>query len=203
MGTTSRRMFSVMSFSEECHLQWNEHINCLNVIITKCIANMHNLRDISTVNTMKQLYNSFIFPYIDYCLEAWGRTYPSNVNPVYVMQKKAIRIICNAHYNDHTNNYFIESNALKLFDLLKYKTCFFMYKANKNLLSKNIQNLFVYMYGQVHTRQTGNFQQSDVITTKEQMCITIRESKLWNSLETSLIEENNIHRSKKNIIKQL
>ena len=40
------------------------------------------------VNTIKQLYNSFIFPYIDYCLELSGRTYPSNVNEVYIMQKK-------------------------------------------------------------------------------------------------------------------
>ena len=101
---------------------------------------MYNLRDILKVNTMKQLYDSFIFPNIYYCLEEWHRTYPSNVNPVYVMQKKIIRII----FNEHTNNYFIELDALKLFDLLKYKTGFSMYKANKNLLPKNIQNLFVH-----------------------------------------------------------
>ena len=83
----------------DSHLQWKEHINYVNPNILKCIAIMYNLRDISTVNTMKQIYNSFIFPYIDYCLEVWGRIYPSNVNPVYVMQKKAIRIIYNAHYN--------------------------------------------------------------------------------------------------------
>ena len=97
--------------------------------------------------------------------------YPSNVNPVYVMQKKAIRIIFNAHYNEHTNDYFIELNTLKLFDLLKYKTGFSMHKTNKNLLPTNIKNLFVYKYGQVNTRQTGNFQQYDVRTTKKQMCI--------------------------------
>ena len=128
-------------------LQWKEHINCVSLKIKKCIAIMHDLRYIFMVNTIKQLYNSFIFPYIDYCLEAWGRTYPRNINPVYVMQKKSIRIIFNAHYNEHTNNYFIELNALKLFDLLIYKTGFSMYKANKNLLPKNIQNLFVYKYG--------------------------------------------------------
>ena len=75
-----------------------------------------------------------------------GRTYPSNVNPAYALQIKAIRIISNAHYNEHTNNYFIELNALKLFDLLKYKTGFFMHKANKNLLPTNIyKKLYVCM----------------------------------------------------------
>ena len=80
------------------------------------------------------------------------------------MQKKAIRRIFSAHHNEHTNNYFIELNALKLFDLLKYKTDLFMCKANKNLLPTNILNSFVYMYGQVHSRQTGNFQKFDVKT---------------------------------------
>ena len=119
------------------------------------------------------------------------------------MQKKAIRIIFNAHYNEHTNNYFIELNALKLFDLQIYKTGLFMYKANKSLLPKNMKFFFVYKYGQVHIRQTVNFQQFDVRTTKKQMCITIGGSKLWNSLVKNLIEEINIHKSKKNISKQL
>ena len=72
-----------------------------------------------------------------------------------------------------------------------------MYKANKNMLPKDILNLFIYRYGQVHTRQTGNFKQFDVRTSKKQMCITIGGSKLWNSLETNLTEEINIHKLKK------
>ena len=79
---------------------------------------------------MKQLYNSYIFPYIDYCLEVWDGSYLSNVDSVYIMQKKAIRSF-NTQYNAYINNYFIELNALKLFDLLKYKTGLFMYKASK------------------------------------------------------------------------
>ena len=123
----------------DSHLQWKVHINSVNLKISICMAIMYNLIDMLTVNTMRQLNNSFIFPYIDYCLEVWGGTYPGNINPVYVMQKKAMRIIFNAHYYEHTNNYFMELNALKLFDLLKYKTGFFMYKANKNLLPKILQ----------------------------------------------------------------
>ena len=67
---------------------------------------------------------------------------------------------------------------MKLFDLLKYKTDLFTYKAYKNLRSNFIRNLFVYMYGQVHTRQAGNFLQFDVRTTKKQMCITIGVTKV-------------------------
>ena len=81
---------------------------------------MYNLRDIFTVNTMTQFYNSFIFQYIYYYLGIWGGTYPCNVNSAYIMQKKAIRRIFNTQYNEHTNNYFEELHALKLFHLCSY-----------------------------------------------------------------------------------
>ena len=97
----------------------------------------------------------------------YGRTYPSNVHSVYIMQRNAIRRVFNAHYNEHTNNYLVELSALRLFDLLKYKTGLSIYKANKNLILRIIRNLFVFRYGHVHTRQTGNFQQFDVRTTKK------------------------------------
>ena len=112
------------------------------------------------------------------------------------MQKKAMRRIFKAHYNEHTNNYFMELNALKLFDLLKYKTGLSNHKANKNLLPKNVQDLLVHMYGHVHTRQTGNFQEFNVRTTKKQMCISMDGPKLWNSLETILKEETSKHMHK-------
>ena len=49
------------------------------------------------------------------------------------------------------------------------------------------------MYGHLHTRQTGNFQQFDVRTTQKQMCISIDGPKLWNSLETIVKEETSIY----------
>ena len=177
-----------------------------------------------TVSTMKQLYNSSIFPYIDHCVEVWGRIYPSNVNPVYVMQNKAIRIILNAHYNEHTNNYFIELNTLKLFYLLKYKNlvslcikpgawnlvslCIKPGAWNLvslcikpgawNLVSLCIKpgawNLVSLCIKPGAWNLDGNFQQFDVKTTIKQMCITMGGSKLWNSLDTNLKEEINIHK---------
>ena len=81
-----------------------------------------------------------------------------------------MRIIFNTRYTEQTNNYFMELNALKLFIFFMiYKAGLFMCEANKNLLPIGI-HLFVHMYGHMHTRQTGNFQQLNVSTTKKQVC---------------------------------
>ena len=93
----------------------------------------------------------------------------------------------------------MELNALKIFDLLKYKTGLFMYKANKNLLPKNFLNLSVHMYGHLHIKQTGNFQQFDLRTPPPPQIkkrIYIDGPKLWNSMETIIKEETGIYMTK-------
>ena len=43
--------------------------------------------------TLKTLYYSFFLPYINYCNLMWASTYASYLEPLYLLQKKAIRII--------------------------------------------------------------------------------------------------------------
>ena len=64
------------------------------------------------------------------------------------MQKKAIRRIFNTQCNEHANDYFIELNGLRQFDLLKYESGLHMYEVNKkihNCLYIYIYNLFIRM----------------------------------------------------------
>ena len=75
----------------DCDLNWKEHIKRVNSKIAKSVAVMYNLREMLPVNSLKLLYNSLVFPYIDYCLEVWGNTYHTNLNSVFIMQKKAMR----------------------------------------------------------------------------------------------------------------
>lgn len=64
-------------------------------------------------------YFSLIFPCLSYCAEVWGNTYASNIKPLYLIQKKVVRMVRNVKYREHTSNLFIKSNLLKLEDLVK------------------------------------------------------------------------------------
>ena len=74
----------------DCNLNRKEHIERVNPKAAKSIVIMYNLKESLTVKSMKLLYNSLVFPYINYCLEVWGTTYQSNIHSVYIMQKKSI-----------------------------------------------------------------------------------------------------------------
>ena len=72
------------------------------------------------------LYNTLILPYLSYCSEVWGRTYKTNLNPLFVKQKTFLRIIGKLSRYDHTTPLFLKFNILKLFDLFEHKAACFM-----------------------------------------------------------------------------
>ena len=129
-----------------------------------------------------------MLPYISYCLEIWGNTYKSNVNPLYIIQKKAIRIICNVDSRTHTLELFYKLGILKLFDLLELKICTLRYKAKYSMLPKHLQVLFKFGSEQKYnmrkvTKCKINFARTNI----KAMNISIKGVKLWNSLGDDLI----------------
>ena len=64
----------------------------------------------------------------------WGKTYKTNINGIYMLQKKAVRIVCNVSYLHQPNVLFLELYVLKVFDLIELKPAIIMYKAHKKYL---------------------------------------------------------------------
>ena len=56
----------------------------------------------------------------------WGNTAPTLLSPIFLKQKRAIRIINNAGYIDHTNPLFKSSKIIKLFDVYKLEALKFV-----------------------------------------------------------------------------
>ena len=57
---------------------------------------------------------TLFLPYISYCNEIWGNTYSTNVNCLYILQKKAIRLMFCADRLAHTNEIFKDLSILKV-----------------------------------------------------------------------------------------
>ena len=89
---------------------WEIFLFCSTV---SCMTFMKNL--VIATNTLVCLYYAPIYPFFIYSLIAWGNTYePSNVNPLFILQKRAIRII--------TFSSFTKLKSLKIvkfFDIVK------------------------------------------------------------------------------------
>ena len=121
---------------------------------------------------MHILYCSMFLPYINYCSEICGNTYPTNIS--------------GENRIDHTTPLFYRSRALKFVDLVKFKTAVFMFKTYQCKLPVNIQQHFVKKDILTLTCQTNQLVRCSVTTNIRAMTLSVYGISLWNSLNTEL-----------------
>ena len=102
---------------------------------------MFSLKDIIPPRCLRIIYFSLIQSYIQYCLPIFGATFDTHIEPLRILQKRAIRIINNASYHAHTDPLFFKSNILKIDDLYLHSIACHAFK-NQDLLNNPYQKDF-------------------------------------------------------------
>ena len=69
-------------------LNWSKHINVIKGKNAKAIGIICNARKNLNRETLLVLYYSFVYPYLQYCIEVWGRTSNVYLLPLFRLQKK-------------------------------------------------------------------------------------------------------------------
>ena len=107
--------FNLLGITLDEHLNWNSHINVTSMKIARSVGILYKVKNILPEYILKTLYNSLVLPHLTYGILAWG----NNISVLNKLQKKAIRIISNVGYRDHTEPQFKKLNILKLEDIFK------------------------------------------------------------------------------------
>ena len=92
---------------------WKPHIKHIQTKLSRSISVLCKAKHFLNNKSLHIRYNSLILPYLYYCSEIWVNTYKSSLQPLCILQKRAIRIIHNVTYHEHTNQLFIHSKTLK------------------------------------------------------------------------------------------
>ena len=71
-------------------LNWKEPISLICSKLSKCIAIIYKSKQLLDKESLVMLYDSLFVPYLTYCSEMWGNTYKTNINCVYLLQKKVL-----------------------------------------------------------------------------------------------------------------
>ena len=69
-------------------LNWSNHILYIKNKVSKSIGIINKIRSLLDKNTLRNLYFTFIYPYLIYCIEIWGNTNDTHLNPIIKIQKK-------------------------------------------------------------------------------------------------------------------
>ena len=178
---------------------WKPHIRHVGVKIAKSIAVINKAKHILNTRSLHILYCTMILPYLTYCVEAWGNTYKTAIHPLSILQKRALRVINNTGYRDHTNILFYNSHILKFPDLIKFKTAQVMYRAKNKLLPTNIQNRFPDKEIHYDLRNPSDFEQPLARLTLKSMSVASCGMSLWSGLAEDIRKSLNINHFKRKL----
>ena len=105
------------------------------------------------VGHLKTLYYCLVYPYLHYCIIAWGSTYKTNLRRLVSLQKRVIRIISKSTFDSHSDPIFKELELVKLFDIRQLELGKLMFSFNHSLLSPKFNDYFS-LNKQVHSYAT-------------------------------------------------
>ena len=126
----------------DSNLSWKPQISSVVKKIKRSIGILLKLRYYVNINILINLYYSLVYPFLTYGIIVWGNTYPTTLQPLYISQKKVMRIITFSRFDEHSTPLFKLLNIIKLCDLVQLHISTFMYKFHNNLLPSYFDAFF-------------------------------------------------------------
>ena len=146
------------------------------------------IKSIVPKSVLVTLYYSLIYSHLSYCNIVWGNASSHYIDKLHVMQKKAVRIITNSDFRDHTPPLFSQLQILQIQDIFKYQLGNFMYKYSNQLLPDIFHDYFS-LNSNVHNYPTRNYACIHIPksnTLSYSKSVLFSGATLWNSLPNTL-----------------
>ena len=115
-------------------LSFQFHIKNMCNKISRSLYAIRTAKNFLTCTALKSLYFALVHSHIIYGMHIWGGSANKYVNEVVLLQKKAIRLICDTKYNAHTEPLFKKEKILPFKDLFAFFKLLFMFDYTNNLL---------------------------------------------------------------------
>ena len=106
--------FSFLGLTVNESLDWTPHLTKVSRKLSRTLGIMNNLKHFLPRSIMRTIYFSIFHSHLNYQILTWG----SQWSQLFVMQKKAQRIIHNSHYLGHTED--LSSKNREFFVLTTY-----------------------------------------------------------------------------------
>ena len=184
-------------------LTWKYHINQVSSKISKMTGIIAKARHYVSLDSLIMIYNTMIYPYLIYCNVTWTSTYPTRLQPIYLIQKKIVRIMTFAIFTEKSKPIFQSLNLMNIYQLNTYLTALFMFSYLNNKLPETFNDYFTNNESlhKHNTRSATNIHINYQRTNYGKFCVQYRGAKLWNSLPDNLRNQKS-YSSFKNLIKK-
>jgi hypothetical protein len=168
---------------------WKTHTSHVSKVISKYNGIFRKIRPFIPIESLQTLYNTLVLPYLSYCTLVWGDKNNSNLESLFLLQKKIIRTCTNSLWLEHTTPLFISLKKLKLRDIYTYQLAVYMYRYHNKMLPSDLPNVLFINKSDIHdynTRQASDFHINPTNTMLATNTITTQGPTIWNSLNCTI-----------------
>ena len=173
----------------DSHLSWKTHVSSILKKIKRSIGIICKARHYINQETLVNLYYCLIYPYLVYGIVVWGHTYESTIDPLYIAQKKVLRLMTFSTFDAHSNPIFQKLTIIKFPDLVYLHTALFMHDYYSENLPASF-NCFFVQVNQKHNYSTRlatklSYSLPKIRTNYGKFNIKYSGVKIWNSINDS------------------
>ena len=130
----------------------------------------------------------------------------TTINPLYILQKKTMRIITFSRFDEHSTPLFRLLKIIKLSDLVIFYTAVFMFKFHNNSLPSYFDTFFSSV-ADIHTYKTTSAANQSYYLPRARtnygiFNIRFQGPKVWNSLDKN-VKSTSYRKFKENLKREL
>ena len=169
------------------NLTWNQHVSQICKKMARSIGVLSKINYLP-VNILKAIYHTLITPYLSYCNIVWGFTSNKNINYIYLLQKRAVRIITHSSFLSPTAPIFKDLSILPIQKMITLQCGTFMFSCHNNCLPIKLQKYFVFnsSFHSYYTRNSAKYHLPLMRTSASKNSIFYHGPVIWNNLADSL-----------------
>lgn len=177
------------------NLSWDMHVNSLATKLSQTIGLVYRNRHILPTKIMMLIFNTLFLSSLNYCHLVWATTTQGNLEKLYVLQKKFLRVVENVPKYVHTRDFFIKYNIMPIANMYDYRLCRAYKQEIKNGVSflRTLADLKINITA--YTTRTREFWKVETVrTTYGQQTLRNNLPRLLNKLhnETSGLENTSL-----------
>ena len=124
---------------------WKYHIDYIASKISRVVGIISRLRHSVPLDTLIQIYRPLIFPYTYYGIAAWGHAAQVYLRKVFILQKRALRLMFFAGNRSHAIPLFVSANVLPL-NMLYFETVCSLLHDISTILPNRISVIFLLVH---------------------------------------------------------
>ncbi len=148
------------------HLSWKYHLNELSKKLARTCGVLFKIRNLLPTGILICIYNALFMSFLQYGIIAWGQTFASFIEPLFKLQKRAVRAISHQNYLSPSLPIFRDLKLLRLSEIFKLKLLAFVYESTHELTPLCFRDFFS-LNSSIHQYATRQSTRGDLFLTKK------------------------------------